>query len=640
MYRNRTRFIATAVSVFALRLCSAAEPLLERDVLPILQKHCMGCHGGLKQEGKLDLRTLPAMLRGGDSGPAVVAGQPDQSRLWKLVVSGEMPLEKTPLAEKDRQTLRTWIAAGLPTFATRHSQREESLLPPGRHEPAQVSQVIDKLVLSRLEADGLKPVPVADDGEFLRRVYLDLTGRVPQSQLAADFLDDTAADKRAKLIDALLASPEFGQHFGRTWRDWICPPELPSDMNSGKQPIQESRALGDWFAQRFTSGDSWDQIVRDILAVKGEIKNQPQMIFFGLVGQDAKVTADGATRSVASLFMGVQLQCAQCHDDPYRDWAQADFWSLAAFFGNVKGDFKKIDEQPSLGHISIPRSAFRNAGSRVPIGFLQGDKPESAQKKVWRPVFLEWLTSRDNPFFARAYANRLWFQLFSRGIVNPVDDLRELNPPTHPALLHLLSREFADSGFDVKHLVRCVCQSQTYQRSSRPKMGLSNLIQRRQLQRFGRAPVRVMTADMLLESLKLVYGDPKLDLRAVDQKDGNTSGESAAVGDAYLEFHRKFGTNEDDATDFTHGIPQMLTLINHPRLSQGSRALDEFLKTHSQATPQRVVEWLYLATLSRRPHQDELAEAAAYIMATDNPTDAYHDIVWMLVNRSEFICVR
>lgn len=638
---HRTPFFTTAVLVCALRICPAGEPLLEQDVLPILRKHCMGCHGGLKQEAQLDLRTLPGLLRGGESGPSVVAGQPDQSPLWKLVASGEMPQEKTPLSHKDRQTIRDWIAAGLPTFATRHAAFDDPLLARGsRHEPPQVAQVIDRHITGQLQVQGLKPAAVADDAEFLRRVFLDLTGRVPQSDQAAAFLDDPAPDKRGKLIDTLLASPEFGQQFGRTWRDWICPPELPSDMNSGRQPIQQARALGDWFSKRFAEGDSWDRIVREILSVKGEIKTQPQMIFFGLVGQDAKVTPDGSTRSVASLFMGVQLQCAQCHDDPYRDWAQRDFWSLAAFFRNVKGDFKKIDEQPGEGRITIPRSAFRNAGQQVPIGFLKGAQPDAAQKKTWRPVFLDWLTSKDNPFFARAFANRLWFQLFSRGIVNPVDDLRALNPPSHPGLLQLLSNEFADSGYDVKHLVRCVCNSQAYQRSSRLTVGTPKLTVDRQLQRFGRAPVRVMTADMLFESLKRVYGDPQLDLRAVDQKDGNTSGESAAVGDAYLEFHRKFGTNEGDATDFTHGIPQMLTFINHPRLLQGSRGFDEFLKAHPQTTPQRAVEWLYLATLSRRPTGDELAEATAYVMATDQPADAYQDVLWMLVNRSEFICVR
>ncbi|MEO1998371.1 MAG: DUF1549 domain-containing protein, partial [Planctomycetaceae bacterium] len=614
---HRTRLFASALLVCALRICPAAEPLLEQDVLPILRKHCMGCHGGLKQEGKLDLRTLPGLLRGGVSGPAVVAGQPDQSPLWKLVASGEMPQEKSPLPQRDQETLRAWIAGGLPTFAARHGKLNDPLLPRGgRHEPVQVAQVIDRHIESLLDTQSLQPERLADDAEFLRRVCLDLTGRVPRPEQAANFLDDKAQDKREQLIDRLLATPEFGQQFGRTWRDWICPPELPSDMNSGRQPIQESRALGDWLSKRFADGETWDRIVRDILSVKGEIKTNPQMIFFGLVGQDAKVTPDGSTRSVASLFMGVQLQCAQCHDDPYRDWAQSDFWSLAAFFGNVKGDFKKIDEQPGEGRITIPRSAFRNAGNRVSIGFLQGAKPEATQKKTWRPVFLDWLTSKDNPFFARAFANRLWFQLFSRGIVNPVDDLRELNPPSHPGLLRLLSNEFADSKFDVKHLVRCVCNSHAYQRSSRPAISKTSLARDRQLQRFGRAPVRVMTADMLLESLKLVYGDPKLDLRAVDQKDGNTSGESAAVGDAYLEFHRKFATNEQDATDFTHGIPQMLTFINHPRLLQGSHALDEFLKTHPQATPQQTVEWLYLATLSRRPTGDESAESVAYVVTT------------------------
>ena len=183
-------------------------------------------------------------------------------------------------------------------------------------------------------------------------------------------------EKREKLIEALLATPEFGQQFGRTWRDWICPPELPSDNNGGAQPYQQADRFGSWIGEQVTSNSSWDQITREILTVKGEIKKQPHVIFFGLVGTGGKTTPDGTARAVGSLFMGVQLQCSRCHDDPYRDWSQKEHWGLAAFFGRSQGDFNKIEvgKGPSkkAGEIVIPASSFRNSGTTVPALFLKG----------------------------------------------------------------------------------------------------------------------------------------------------------------------------------------------------------------------------------------------------------------------------
>lgn len=217
--------------------------------------------------------------------------------------------------------------------------------------------------------------------------------------------------------------------------------------------------------------------------------------------------------------------------------------------------------------------------------FLGGKVFEPQSDSALRPPLVDWLTAKENPYFARAFANRLWFYLFSRGLVNPVDDFRELNPPSHPGLMQLLANEFAAADFDVKHLVRCVCNSTAYQRTSRVTPDMTESTTASLTALFGRMPLRVMTADVLYDSLKLAYGDPKLDLRAIDPKDGNTNGESAPVADAYLEFLRRFGTNEEDATDFTHGIPQLLTMINHPRLLNGSKSLDEFLKAKPAPAP-------------------------------------------------------
>ena len=252
---------------------------------------------------------------------------------------------------------------------------------------------------------------------------------------------------------------------------------------------------------------------------------------------------------------------------------------------------------------------------------------------------VDWLTATDNPYFAPAFSNRLWFYLFARGIVNPIDDFRQLNPPSHPGLLKLLANEFKASGYDVKHLLRCICNSQAYQRTSWVQPNTDEQERLAQTTAFGRMPLRVMTADQFLDSLKLAYGEEKeFDLRGGNNV--NTTGQAATVGSAYLEFHRKFGTNEEDATDFTHGIAQMLTLINHPRLLAGSEAIDEYLKSNPEAPSEQVIEWLFLNTLSRRPDKEDRAEALKYVDQTSDKTKAYNGVLWMLVNRSEYMLVR
>jgi len=617
----------------------AQESLLERDVLPILTKQCLGCHGGLRQKGGLDLRTIPLMLKGGDSGPALKSGDANASEMWLRIAADEMPPGDRKLSPAEKNHIKQWINQRLPTVAERQTN-DDPLLPAGKkHSPSEVAAAIDQHLNKALAAANLKPVQRSDDAEFLRRAYIDLAGRVPIAEQAVAFLDSSETDKRAKLIDTLLATPQFGEQLGRTWRDWICPPELPSDGNGGAQPHKEAQNLGKWIGERFAAGDSWDRITREILTVDGEIKNKPQVIFFGLVGDGGKLTPDGSARAVAALFMGVQMQCAQCHDDPYRDWAQKDHWALAAFFSKINGGFNKVSEDVAARNstqITIPKSAFKNSGTTVQAAFLGGKTFNLSKNEPLRPHFADWLTAKDNPYFARSFANRLWFYFFARGIVNPVDDFRELNPPTHPGLMKLLANEFVASGFDVKHLIRCLCNSEAYQRTSRVPAGMDEQTLAAVTAAYGRMPLRVMTADVLYDSLKLAYGDPKLDLRAIDAKD-NTAGQSAPLADAYLEFLRRFGTNKEDATDFTHGIPQMLTMINHPRLLAGSKALENHRKTTPTPSAEQSVEWLYLSTLSRRPTNEEQEETMHYLQQSEN---SYIGVLWMLVNRSEYLLVR
>jgi hypothetical protein len=647
MFRNFKRLTICAIGLPIVFLAlpslgNAQESLLERDVLPILTKQCLGCHGGLRQKGGLDMRTIPLMLKGGKSGPALTPGDAGASEMWKRIAADEMPPGDKKLSAAEKNHIKQWITNGLPTVAERQKNHEPLLSPKEKHTPKEVAAAIDQHLNKGLAAAKLKTSSRSDDAEFLRRVYIDLAGRVPTAEQVVAFLDSKDADKRAKLIDALLATPHFGEQLGRTWRDWICPPELPSDGNGGAQPHKQAQDLGKWMGERFAAGDSWAKITRAILTVDGEIKNKPQVIFFGLVGDGGKLTPDGSARAVASLFMGVQMQCAQCHDDPYRDWAQKDHWALAAFFSKINGGFGKVSEgtaTKSSAQITIPKSAFKNSGTIVQAAFLKGKTFNLNKDEALRPHLVDWLTTKDNSYFAQSFANRMWFYFFARGIVNPVDDFRELNPPTHPGLMKLLANEFAASDFDVKHLIRCICNSEAYQRTSRVAGSMDEQTVAALTAAYGRMPLRVMTADVLYDSLKQAYGDPKLDLRAIDAKD-NIAGQSAPIADAYLEFLRRFGTNKEDATDFTHGIPQMLTMINHPRLLSGSKALDNHRKMTPTPSSEQTVEWLYLTTLSRRPTSEEQAEAQRYMKRTENSPSAYVGVLWMLVNRSEYLLVR
>ncbi len=523
-------------------------------------------------------------------------------------------------------------------------------------DAASVSARIDAEIEKQLIREKHAPAAPASDEEFVRRAYLDITGRIPTAKQAAAFLDSKEVDKRTRLIDELLASPQYGEQFGRVWRDWIAPAELPSEGNGGNQPIAATQNLGKWFAQKFNANEGWDAIVRQLLTADGTLKEQPQGLFFSLVGDDTgKPNPAGAARSVGSLFLGMQLQCAECHDDPFKHYLQTDYYGLAAFFRNVSWRFNgryfdfvsegsakangaKITLPPKdiapVGSISIPKGALKNGGKVVAGKFPEGDLLAAKDGEPLRPILARWLTAPENPYFARAFVNRTWAYFFSRGIVNPIDDIREDNPPTHPELLDLLTAEFIASGFDVKHLVKCITLSKAYQRTSKPHHGDGP----RAVSLFARMPLKVMSADMLYDSLRLALADPSLDLRSYDSKEAQRFGESSPVGTPYDEFAKLFATNEEDSTDFTHGIPQLLALINHPRLRMGGKFVDELLK--AKLEPHVAVEHLYLATLSRRPTAEELSEATAFLAKRADAKRGYSAVLWTLINRSEFMLIR
>jgi hypothetical protein len=491
---------------------------------------------------------------------------------------------------------------------------------------AVLTERIDKAIGKRLEAEGIKLSPLADDAEFLRRVYLDIAGIIPSAEKAAAFLDSKDPSKRAKLIDELLASPRFGRHLADIWKGYLLP------RTSDNRALQ-TEPLTRWLEESFNNDKPWDQFVKELVTASGKQDEQGAVTFFL-----ANPTADKVTDTVSRLFLGVQLQCAQCHNHPFTKWKQTEYWGMAAFFTKVKTDrvrqAAKQGEPAAVSEDGKGRPAKLPMSAKVvPAKFLQGEEPKLDKAAPYRPVLAQWMTSPENPFFARAMANRLWAHFFGRGIVDPVDDMHEGNPPSHPELLQELAGQFAANHFDVKFLIRAICNSQTYQRTSKPNDkddSGANL--------FAHMAIKVNSPEQLYDSLLLVLGTPGQAApgRKGPNQKGPNQGKRPPGADPRAVFVNFF-LNEDgaDPTQYQAGIPQALRLMNSPQLSGGALLLEQTLK--SLRSPAQIIERLYLATLSRRPTPSESQRLTNFVHA--HGTDArkaYRDILWAVLNSSEF----
>jgi DNA-directed RNA polymerase specialized sigma24 family protein len=505
-------------------------------------------------------------------------------------------------------------------------------------DPAPATTAIDRAVEAWLAERRLPASPRADDAEFLRRVTLDLTGRVPTAKRVAEFLDSTDPDKRRKLIDELLASPHYGEHFATLWRHRLAPRDEAN-------PKPRADVLSPWLARQFNRNRGWDQVVTDLLTAEGPVAQAPQSEFVLAQAESARPQPRLLADATARLFLGVQLRCAECHDHPFAKWKQADFWGLAAFFGrlrytagmkNVRGlppsltetDLPGADETPppADGSLSVPAGAGKAARQVVRARFPGGAAPALVGAGPYRPRLAAWLTARDNPYFARAAANRLWAHLFARGLVHPPDGFDETNPPSHPALLKLLADAFAASGFDQKHLLRCVCNSHAYQRTSRPLpqneadvTGLS------------RMNVKALSPEALYESLAVVLAADKND-RWV--KPPTKSGKGPAAGVARDQFLRLFRRPDDAAPgEYSQGVPQLLWLLNGPALNAQAPLVDRLW--NSGAGRPEAVEALFLAALARRPTAEEARVMSGYLERRAARV-GYAGVLWALLNSGEF----
>jgi hypothetical protein len=512
-----------------------------------------------------------------------------------------------------------------------------------QHTPA---NFIDRHVFAKLKLLGVPPSDLCSDGEFLRRVSLDITGTLPTGPEAEKFLADKDANKREKLVDQLLERPAYASYFALKWCD-ILRNRKSGEVGLGGSSAR-TLAFHGWVREHLAKNRPYDQLVREIITAKGSVVGeaaQPGVGWYHVLRTPQALVDD-----TAQAFLGTRLQCAQCHHHPYEKWSQDDYWGLAAFFARVQTTPVKND-LPKDGRGLLTLAVARDGKVTSPKGktytqprVLGGEELTIPPGADPREKLAEWMTSPDNPFLARALVNRYWAHFFGRGIVEMADDLRVTNPPSNPELLDVLAKDFVENKFDLKHLVRTICTSRTYQLSCTP-----NEHNQKDRQNFARFYPRRLPAEVLLDALDQVTGlPPRLGgrdaaLRAIDLPD-------ESVKNALLEVFGKpsRGSACECERASAATLSQSLYLIAskevHDRLKD-PRARAAQLAGSSRPRADRIRE-IFLWVYARTPTAEELQAAEAFLAGAEANADrtlpkakqwAYEDLLWALLNTKEFL---
>lgn len=482
---------------------------------------------------------------------------------------------------------------------------------------------IDGWVWNKLERLGIEPSPLSSDAEFLRRVSLDTIGTLPTPEEAKAFLDDSSPDKRAKLIDRLLDRPEYTDYWTMKWLDILRADQL-------KISPQGAVAMQRWLRRHFAENRPFDQLARELVTVQGNTSAIGPGSFYKILSQP-----DEAARSISQLLLGVRIECAQCHHHPSERWTQADYVGLAGFFTGLK--LKKLPngEQAvvSLEGKDLPHPRH---GEVVPARALGANDADFSATRDRRRVLADWMTSPKNPFFAKAIANRLWSHYLGRGLVEPIDDIRDTNPATNEELLNALANHMREVRFDLKAYTRTLLNSRVYQLSSR-----SNASNESDVQNFSHAVYKSMPAEVLLDAISQSTG-------VAEKFNGWPEGYRAIqIWDNRMPsyFFRIFGRPvrasvcECERSD-EPSVAQALHLLNSPEIAQKIRHRRGRARqlAASKRSPRDIVTDLYLATLSRYPTSQEHAlMLEAFGPDKTHRQSAGEDILWALLNSKEFL---
>lgn len=532
---------------------------------------------------------------------------------------------------RNSQSGATTVVGGPGTLLTRQERPalagaaslSWSPTPASKLSDAETLQSIDSLLERLWRENGVEPASAATDEELLRRVYLDLAGRTPTVTEVRNYLTDASPDRYRALVDRLLVSRDHATHLAAVWRTFLLPEGVDLAKFGGVQ------AFEGWLSERFAANAPYDQLVRELLMAEGRLSKSGPLVFYAAL----KLDADQLAARTARVFLGMRLECAQCHDDPFEPWTQRDFWSYAAFFARISRPQAKLETVSTVmrvhdvdrGEVKLPDSEMV-----VPPQFLDGqaidESPEAAARR--RQLAL-WLTGPGNPYFARAAANRVWAHLFGRGIVDPVDGFGTRHPPRSAELLDLLAGQLIRDKFDLRNLFRTIVLSKAYRLSS----GAAEADEKR-LEWFAQMNVKTLSAEQLYDCIAVasMLAEPAADGFAL-----------ARVGNSRRdEFLQDFSTLSGRPTEYQGGIPQALTLMNGALIgdatSLASGGLLKSLEAPFFSDDERI-EVLYLATLSRRPNESEWMLLRQHLAERDREASVLEplaDILWALLNGAEF----
>jgi hypothetical protein len=484
---------------------------------------------------------------------------------------------------------------------------------------------IDVLVQKKWQQLKITPSPLADDATFLRRAYLDVIGTLPTPAEARAFLVDKSADKREKLIDSLLARNEYADFWAVKWGDL-----LRNQRHGQKEHQRGTFAFHAWIRNAFATNMPYDQFVRNIIAAQGTVDQHPPVVWFRTVRNLTHQTND-----TAQLFLGTRINCAQCHHHPYEKWSQDDYYQLQAFFARMGRKSGEIAQEPAI-FVKLDGQVRNPVTNKImqPRG-LDGPELKIGEDDDPRQKLVDWMAAPDNPFFARALANRMWAHFMSRGLVEPVDDLRVTNPPSNPELLDALAQDFIKHKFDLKHLIRSIMTSSTYQLSSEPHAGNSH-----DKQSYARAYPRRLPAEVLLDAISTMtgvgenFGGLPKGTRAIQLPD-------EGVGSYFLDV---FGRpTRESACECERpreaNLAQALHLLNsgevQNKIASANGRIALMLKAKKKDA--EIVEELYLLAFSRLPRPEEMQSVLAYVVGESDRKAALEDLLWALLNTKEFL---
>ncbi|MCI0340763.1 MAG: DUF1549 and DUF1553 domain-containing protein [Planctomycetales bacterium] len=527
-------------------------------------------------------------------------------------------------------------------------------------DPALTPAEIDRLLAEKWTAAGLTPSAQAGDEDFLRRVTLDLTGTIPSLEETEAFIADKNPEKRTALVERLLASAAFADHWAAVLEKVFT--------GRARAKYMDRPSFRAFFRDRLAEGAGYDRIVREMLTATGDSREVGATNY--LVRYEAK-PADVAGHTSKSLF-GIQIQCAQCHNHPYEKWTTEDFKGFAAFFGQTRpepvkepnprdpkdmrvvsfriedglGDkfdrFKKLDKANPKAASRMMEKAMEKPEIKERLmyaiaqpRYLGTATPVSLDGRTRRQAFADWATSGTNPYFAKAAVNRIWGAFFGRGIVHPVEDMGPRHPASHPDLLDRLARDFVQHGYDLRHTMRLLVSTKTYGLSSAPSEnneGDDKL--------FSRALVRSLAPEQVFAS---VFQATELDKREDVRRARGLY--LMQAGKALAQFIQTFDDDEMmEEENFEGTIPQALLMLNGKLVTE-SVAPKEGTNLHTILTgpgdAARKIERIFLATLVRKPTAAELERCRKYV--EDDPQakiEAFKDITWSLINTTEFIVNR